>query len=500
MHLTSFRLPSFHSIHWKVFIFHLVVMFVPMLFVASRIKSSLEKSYLHSTEAGMIDTAAVISERYGRIIAENRDDPANLRGAFTDLGRTLESTSFLKQWIFKFDDADVDTYFILYDENGHIVYDSRPTPDIGADYSKRKDVAGALRGNYGARWELVKGSERVYLYSTLPVSIDGRVAGVVSVVKPTNRIRNFIASSLWKLALPAFAAVLFAAGLAYLLSAYITRVIKDLAARARRVAEGESNVELGTWTRSELGDLARAIDRMRRTLEGKAYVEETVANLSHELKTPLAAIRGAAELLEQIPPENTAARTKFLNNIQTEVRRLDKIVGNMLMLARIDSTPSAAPVPVIDVAGVLREECGPLQAEAAEFEITFECEIPERPVPVRIPEFHFLQLVRNLVQNACNFTPAGGTVEVRLSVKSQLVFFEVSDSGSGIEPDLVPKIWDRFFTTDNPRSGGRGTGLGLAIVRSIVTSFRGEVLVESAPGRGSTFRVRFPLAMAPAEN
>lgn len=496
----NFRLPSLHSIHWKVFVFHLTVMIVPMLFVAMQVKSNFEKSYLHSTEAGMIDTAAVISELYGRIVAENRADPSKLPQAFTELGYNLEQTSSLKQWIFRMDDAEVDTFFVLYDAEGRIVFDSRPNPEPGKIYADWRDVRNALRGRYGARWELIPSGSRVYLYSTLPVTLEGQVVGAVSVVKPTNRIRNFISDSLWKLALPGFAAILFAAGLAYMLSAYITRIIKDLAGRAGRVAEGESDVRLDTWTRSELGDLARAIDRMRRKLEGKAYVEETVANLSHELKTPLAAIRGAAEVLELVPVEDTPAREKFLGNIQTEVRRLDHIVENMLTLARIDSAPSADPVPTLDVATVLRSKVEAFAATAQDLGIEFEAELPDSPTRVRIPEFHFLQLIENLLNNAFNFTPAGGRVSLSLKVKGELAFLKVTDTGTGIEAEFLPKIWGRFFTTDNPRSGGRGTGLGLAIVHSIATSYRGEVSVESMPGRGSTFRVRFPLASGTEQN
>ena len=197
-----------------------------------------------------------------------------------------------------------------------------------------------LNGQYGSRWELDKPHQRVNIYSTLPVFVDGKIVGAVSVSKSTNRIRNFISRSLQNLLLPGLIALILAAVMAYALSAYITRIIWDLASRAERIAAGESNVRLETWTRSELGTLARAVERMREKLEGKAYVEEMATNLSHELKTPLATIRGSAELLEGPASDDPAARAKFLGNIQTEVERLDRIVSEFLKLSRIEAHPA----------------------------------------------------------------------------------------------------------------------------------------------------------------
>src|SRR5262249_40278506 len=147
--------------------------------------------------------------------------------------------------------------------------------------------------------------------STLPVWSGARVVGAVTIVKPTVRSRQAIIRALRELAIPGLAAITIATLLAYMLSAYLTQIVGGLATRAERVAAGEVDVKLETWTRSELGTLARAVEKMRRKLEGKAYVEEMVTNLSHELKTPLAAIRGSAELLEDGALNDATAREKF---------------------------------------------------------------------------------------------------------------------------------------------------------------------------------------------
>jgi signal transduction histidine kinase len=324
--------------------------------------------------------------------------------------------------------------------------------------------------------------------------VNGKAVGAVSVSKSTNRIRNFISRALQGFVWPGVIALFLATAMAYLLSAYITRIIRDLASRAERVAAGEGNVRLETWTRSELGTLARAVERMREKLEGKAYVEEMATNLSHELKTPLAAIRGSAELLEGPASDDPAARAKFLANIQGEVGRLDRIVTEVLKLSRIEAHQPGTEARPIDAGTAANEIAETYQRRAADLGLEFHSEIAEGTLSIRVPEMQLKQLFTNLLDNAIQFTAAGRSVRFRAGRKDNVVEFEVSDEGSGIEPELLPKIFDRFFTTANPRTGNRGTGLGLAIAKSIATANGGRISVESELGRGSRFTVTFPAA------
>jgi signal transduction histidine kinase len=282
--------------------------------------------------------------------------------------------------------------------------------------------------------------------------------------------------------------------MAYALSAYITRIIWDLASRAERVAAGESNVRLETWTRSELGTLARAVERMREKLEGKAYVEEMATNLSHELKTPLAAIRGSAELLEGPASGDPAAREKFLANIQGEVARLDRIVSELLKLSRIEARPAGTDIAILDGVPAAKEIAEMYRRRAADLGIVFSARIGSEPLPVRIDATQLKQLLTNLLDNALQFTAAGKEVRFRAGRKDGAVEFEISDKGAGIEPELLPKIFDRFFTTASLRTGNRGTGLGLAIAKSIGSANGGTISVASELGSGSTFTVKFPAA------
>ncbi len=487
------RLPGLHSIHWKVFVFHLAVLIVPLIYISYKVRTSIETSYLHSTEEGMIDTAAAVSELYARLYEQYGADSAKVAAELSRVYSNLNETYEIKARLFDFTRAEVDTRLLVYDPAGRVIFDTKGIA-TNQDFSKETDVSGALKGKYGSRWELDQPHKRVNIFSTLPVFVEGRIVGAVSVSKSTNRIRNFISRSLQGFIWPGIIALILATVMAYALSAYLTRIIWGLASRAERVAAGESNVRLETWTRSELGTLARAVERMREKLEGKAYVEEMATNLSHELKTPLAAIRGSAELLEGPASNDPAARAKFLANIQSEVARLDRIVTELLKLSRIEAHPVAMQDGPIDAGPAAKEIAEMYQRRAADLGLVFRSEIAESELPTRIAEMQLKQLLTNLLDNAFQFTAAGRKVSFGVRRKESTIEFEVRDEGSGIEPELLPKIFDRFFTTANPRTGNRGTGLGLAIAKSIVNANGGKVSVDSQLGHGSTFTVTFPAA------
>lgn len=487
------RLPGLHSIHWKVFLLQMAVLILPMGYVAYKVRASIETSYLHSTEEGMIDTAGVVAELYARLYDEFGADPEKLGAEFAKDYSNLSESLQIKARLFGSTKSEVDTRLLIYDRAGQVIFDTTGVA-TKQDFSRWRDVRHALQGQYGSRWELDRTRQRVNIYSTLPVFVHGKVIGAVSIAEPTNRIRNFISRSLKNLLLPGAAALLLAAVTAYALSAYITRIIWALAFRAERIAAGERNIRLETWSRSELGTLARAVDRMREKLEGKAYVEEMASNLSHELKTPLAAIRGSAELLEDGAMDDLEARAKFLSKIQSEVGRLDRIVNELLKLSRIETHALDREAERSDPAAIAGEISTIYEERMNDAGVTFVAEIGAELPRLAVPELELKQLLTNLLDNALQFTPAGREVRFGVSRVENGVEIRVRDQGQGIERDLLPKIFDRFFTTENPRTGARGTGLGLAIVKSIVVINGGEISVVGEPGQGSEFLVRFAAA------
>ena len=198
--------------------------------------------------------------------------------------------------------------------------------------------------------------------------------------------------------------------------------------------------------------------------------------------------------MEGAAGNDPAARAKFLANIQSEVGRLDRIVTELLKLSRIEAHAAGTETPTIETRAVAQEMAETYQRRATDLGLQFRAEIADGAMPVRITDLQLKQLLANLLDNALQFTPAGRSVAFRAESRQGEVVFEVRDEGTGIEPELLPKIFDRFFTTANPRTGNRGTGLGLAIANSIASTNGGKISVESELGRGSTFTVTFPAA------
>ncbi|MCK6448561.1 MAG: cell wall metabolism sensor histidine kinase WalK [Planctomycetes bacterium] len=230
-----------------------------------------------------------------------------------------------------------------------------------------------------------------------------------------------------------------------------------------------------------------------RRLEGVR--RDFVANVSHELKTPLTAIRGFIETVldDEAMPRETERR--FLGRIRDQAGRLTALVQDLLTLARIEAQEQRAELLELDLARSVRETAERFAPIAEQKQIRLDLELGDRPATVRADEEGLRQLVGNLLDNALKYTPATGSVGVRIVTEEEDVRLDVTDTGIGIEPRDQERIFERFYRVDKARSRELGgTGLGLAIVKHLALSYGGTISLESVPGRGSTFRVRLPLA------
>ena len=219
-----------------------------------------------------------------------------------------------------------------------------------------------------------------------------------------------------------------------------------------------------------------------------------VSNVSHELKTPLTAIRAFVETMTDDPHLDVATRQRFLERIGAQTARLSSLVSDLLSLSRIESSPDEERAPV-DLRMPLMESLRILRPMIEEREIDLSYEVPEIPL-VRVGDAEgFRQAFSNLIDNAIKYTAPGRCVQVVLARRPGRIVFEVRDQGSGIEERHLPRIFERFYRADKARSRELGgTGLGLAIVKNVAVNSGGTVEVESQPGRGSTFRMLWPTA------
>ncbi len=220
--------------------------------------------------------------------------------------------------------------------------------------------------------------------------------------------------------------------------------------------------------------------------------QDFVANVSHELKTPITAIRGMVETLIDDPEAPVGVQRRFLEKVLRQAERMSSLVADLLSLARLESGRELECAP-IDLRGPIQASVRALQPALEARRVELEVALPEAPVVVLGEEEALRQAVTNLLDNAIKYSAPGRKVRVGLRFTPSQVAIEVEDQGIGIEAHHRERIFERFYRVDKARSRELGgTGLGLAIVKHIAHALGGEVSVDSIPGSGSTFRIHLP--------
>ncbi len=221
-------------------------------------------------------------------------------------------------------------------------------------------------------------------------------------------------------------------------------------------------------------------------------LDRFIADFAHEFKTPIAAIKGASELLEDGAMEDTSSRTRFLRIIRRETDRMTYMVNDLLEFSRLESVGLRLRLANCNLSEMLdtiaQKYLYPSRIEEIDFRHSFE---GLEPVAIADPK-RLEQILHNLLCNAFDFTPNGGRVSLLLHRSADILVLEVEDTGVGIPEKNIPRIFERFFTTERPGTTQKGTGLGLSIVMSIVHAHGGKLFVKSTSGKGSTFRVEIP--------
>jgi two-component system phosphate regulon sensor histidine kinase PhoR len=222
--------------------------------------------------------------------------------------------------------------------------------------------------------------------------------------------------------------------------------------------------------------------------------QDFVANVSHELKTPLTVIRGFTETLTDDPDIDPDTRQRFLGRVTEQTLRLSSLVGDLLSLARLENEP-APQLTSMDLRGPVRETVDSLRSNAEARALSIDLELPPAPVAARLEQETLHTALVNLLDNAIKYSPEGATVEVSLEARGERAVIEVHDRGPGIPHDMQDRIFERFFRVDKARSRELGgTGLGLAIAKHAMRLLGGEISVTSTPGEGSTFRLELAAA------
>ncbi len=338
----------------------------------------------------------------------------------------------------------------------------------------REEIQAALAGRYGSATRLWDHQGRVYLFAALPI-VDraGTVTGVVYVTRSTHDVKlQLFRLRTWLVRVLILTLVLTSL-ITLLLATTIARPLGKLTRRAQRIAARQPVESSDRLTRraDEIGQLARAVEAMTEELERRARDARTLAaDISHEFKTPLTGIRGAAELLRDGAADDPAAREQFLGMIVEDTARLDRLVSRLLELARVEDDRGAAlPVDLGELARACASHHWPVAIEVAITGATV--------VPGRAPAL--ASAIENLVANATQHAEPDTRVHLVVEGRVDGVRVIVANHGAPLSPAARARVWDRFYST---RQADGGSGLGLAIVRSVAIAHGGSVGVDCADG------------------
>lgn len=468
----------------RVFLGILLIYVLGVAFLLYRIVADLDTRYRESAEESLVETAHLLASLIERDVQDGAIRTDDLGPAF----QALYAREFNVQ-IYALHKTRVELRAYVTDRAGRVVYDSLGRA-AGEDYSTWRDVKRALRGEYGARTtrDIPDDPLTTVMYVAAPIYAQGAIVGAVTVGKPVQSFGQFVDASRKKIIAVGIGSLIAIIVLAIIVSVWLVRPFGFFADYVRYVRTQRS-LNLPRLARRAWGQLVGAYQEMRDALAGRQYASEYVQALTHEIKSPLSAIRGAAELLQEKMPE--AERERFVANIARESQRIQELVDRLLELSALESRRRLERVETIDLRRFIDEVVQTSRATAARRGITLVY-APETNAAVEGDAFLLRCALSNLLDNAIDFSPDGGTVAVTLNVNGRAVEIAVRDHGPGVPDYAHDKVFEKFYSLARPHSRKKSTGLGLAFVREVADLHRGRASLTNAADGGAIARLTLP--------
>jgi signal transduction histidine kinase len=333
------------------------------------------------------------------------------------------------------------------------------------------------------------GESRTFLAVAHPLRVGTGAPqfGSLVVATPRDVLRSRVLTLVGRLALALAIGVLVAGALALYLSRRLTSPVLQLAEAADEVARGNYEVAVPEAGGDEIGNLAERFREMAHRLQEAEQLERRfLLSVSHELRTPLTAIRGHIDALREGLAQDPDERQRSLTVVAAETERLERLVGDVLDLAKLNARRFNVRTEEVDMARLLERAYAFYGEEARRRGIEYRQDVAARPV-ITSDGDRVLQIISNLLSNAFRWTPDGGRVDLALSAADGAVRVAVEDTGPGIRAEEQQRIFRPFWTRD-----GRGTGLGLAIAHELAIALGGSIALHSRAGEGSRFELVLP--------
>jgi signal transduction histidine kinase len=467
------------SIRWKLILTSVLLVFIPIYLLNRYALDFFDRFTRKALEDQLISHAFIIGEEYKSLVLSNAQ-PAE----FDRLLKTYEPI--------------IGARLCLLATNGVVLFDSGTNSLAGADLSARREVCRAMQGRYGARATLTPDRQYMFYYVALPVKQSNDCVAIAYAFQHTAPIIGALKRMTTRQQLVSVVALLAAAAVAIVLAQTLTRRLRQLTKAAVAFAKGTAAWQTHIRGHDEIAELGGAMTAMATELKKRnQYNRDFVFTVMHELKTPLTAVKGTVEVLEEGAADKPETRQKFLANIRHEVERMIRMVSELNELTKLDVELLRGQKELVDYAQFVRQVADRLAPTFDEPHAQFRVTVPDEKIATLIAPARIEQVIANLLENAFRYTPPTGTVELRVATgPDHTVITSVHDTGRGIAPANRAKVFDRFFTTEpKDKPGHPHSGLGLAIAKTIIENHQGQLWVESEAGQGAHFFFRLPVGV-----
>lgn len=466
----------------RILLGYILILALAAWFVFYTFREEIKPGVRQAQEATLADTANVLA----RLAAADLSAGHIADGAFAAALKNLDRQPIDAQ-VWGIRKTRIDFRVYVTDSRGVVVFDSTGSA-VGRDYSRWNDVYLTLQGRYGIRSTRSdpKDENSSTMVVAAPIRFGNQIIGVLSVAKPNRMVQPFVERGRRNIRQAGFVLLGVSLLIGLLFAYWINRSLRQLLVYAEKVGRGEKADPPG-FRASELATLSQALADMREKLEGKQYVERYVHTLTHEMKSPLTALRGTAELLvEEMPQEH---RIRFAATVGEQTLRIQQLVDKMLDLASVEAKQRLENVSIFPIVALVQEQLA-LRAQAiGQRQLALDL-TGLTQVDVAGDRFLLGQAIGNLLDNAMDFSPVAGVVAVATAMQGTTLVLTVADRGAGIPDFAQERVFERFYSLPRPTTGMKSTGLGLPFVREVAALHGGSVALANRGGGGAVATLR----------
>lgn len=453
----------------RLFFLYFILVGMTAYMVSKTVIQELKPTVRQTTEETLVDMANLLA-----VLAE--EDVANGKISESRFSQLLTAYGLRepKARIWEIGKKTINHRIYITDDQGIVIADSW-RQDVGKDYSQWNDVYLTLRGQYGARSTAQDPNDPLstVMHVAAPIYHQGEIIGSVTVAKSNRSIQPFIDLSkrnvlFWMVLMSGL--VLLAGAL---FSWRIHTALRKLEQYATKMGKGEKVTKPTFRVFYEYRTLSDALENMRNQLDGKQYVEQYVQTLTHELKSPLSAIKGASEILQMPLPEEKVLR--FAHNIEREGDRMQSLIDKLLELARLEKRLQLEVLEEINLSETVSEVVDSAEARLSAKQV--ECDIYiDKKLILLGDKFLFRQALFNLMDNALDFVSVSGKIEWQAAVVADEVKLSIFNVGAHIPDYAMSRLTERFYSLAR-ENGVKSTGLGLNFVEQVIKLHKGELTI-----------------------